>query len=186
VLEWLAAVLEWLAPTTNPPNVHLTAARWGEMAVLEWSRIRMLRYEPHRSDAWGNGVMYYAALGAHVNVIRWARAQGFCWSATAPLGAAHGGNLDLLRWLANQDGCWMDHAHLLNGAAAWNQLKVLEWLVEERRATLHPEASRHAARHGSVEAVEWLRERGCYDDDVCRISARTYPRLLEWMRSNNL
>ena len=53
---------------------------------------------------WGLGVMAYAALGGHFELMKWARADG-CPFHTATLGnAAFGGHLEMYKWAIEQ-GC---------------------------------------------------------------------------------
>ena len=52
----------------------------------------------------GHNTCSAAALGGHLEVLQWARANGCPWDATTCLHAKVGGNIELLNW-AIANGC---------------------------------------------------------------------------------
>jgi hypothetical protein len=121
-----------------------------------------------------------AAKGGHLDVLKWARANGCEWDEDTCVEAVKGGHLEVLQW-ARENGCeWSERTceeaawgkELLGGHAWGPRLDVLQWL----RANGCPwDASTcmGAADGGHLEVLKWARENGCeWDEDTCEAAAR--------------
>ena len=53
---------------------------------------------------WNSDTCYYAALGGHLEVLKWARDNGCEWGKDTCYFAARNGHLDVLKW-ARENGC---------------------------------------------------------------------------------
>ena len=59
-----------------------------------------------------------AAMGGHLEVLQWARANGCPWDEKTCMHAAEGGHLEVLQW-ARANGCpWDVHVHERGGGRA--------------------------------------------------------------------
>ena len=56
---------------------------------------------------WDVETCEFAAFHGHLEVLKWARANGCPWDGQTCSGAAHGGQLDVLKW-ARENGCPWD------------------------------------------------------------------------------
>jgi hypothetical protein len=79
----------------------------------------------------GAKVCSQAALGGHLEVLKWARARNFPWDARTLDGAAKKGHLELMQW-ARANGC------------PWDE-RTYSW----------------ARVSGNVELTEWMKANGC-------------------------
>ena len=66
-----------------------------------------------------------AAMGGHLEVLQWARANGCAWDADTCRDAAGGGHLEVLQW-ARASGCEWDRADCLRWAS--NGRGTREWI----------------------------------------------------------
>ena len=105
-----------------------------------------------------------AALGGHLDILKWARANGCPWSEETCEEAAWGGHLETLQW-ARANGCPWDESTCF-GAALGGHLEILQWA----RANGRPWEVRtceKAARRGHLEILQWARGNGCpWDEDM--------------------
>ncbi len=66
-----------------------------------------------------------AARGGHLEVLKWARANGYQWNIWSCVHAAAGGHLEVLKW-AHKNGCeW--NSGICSVAAERGHLEVLQW-----------------------------------------------------------
>ena len=132
-----------------------------------------------------------AALFGHLEMLKWARANGalmdvWAWNSQLCASAAEGGHLEMLKWLCKKDCAWnvstcsraaegghfemVKWAHL-NGcpwdnwtcmeAAEGRHLQVLQW-ARANGCPWHEEACTAAAEGGHVEVLKWLCANGCH------------------------
>jgi hypothetical protein len=71
--------------------------------------------------------------------------------------AAHSGNISMLNWLRTQSWCQFDY-FACEGAAAGGHLSALQHLRNEGCKWEEDLITWHAARSGSIELVNWLRQ----------------------------
>ena len=141
----------------------LTAARGTNGRSMGRRRAGTLRCCSGRARTAARGTRTHtcsaAALGGHLEVLQWARANG-CpwdrWTCTADY-AARGGSIEVLEWLRT-NGCPWD-SKTCKSAAEGGHLEVLQWL----RANGCPwnEGTEKAAEGGHLEVLQWLRANGC-------------------------
>ena len=173
VLDWLEAVWPDALDRTDP-EVAMYAAFRGSLGALEWLRRR-------RFDM--SEVCDGAANGGHMDVLRWARAKRYPWTADTCAGIAKHGDLATLRWAAEQ-GCPMS-GRVLVEAVLGGHVHVAEWAAENGCEML-ASACAAAATRGSMETLRWLRGRGCaWDHNTCSEAARRGDlAMLAWARQN--
>ncbi len=95
------------------------------------------------------------AREGHLEVLQWARSQGYPWSWNVCAAAASGGHLEVLQWARSQ-GC------------PWNEQTCAD-----------------AARGGHLEMLQWARSQGCpWDEWTCLYAAdKGHMEVLQWARS---
>ena len=100
-------------------------------------------------------VCFNAALGGHLEVLKWLRKKR-SWCYNAFLGAAQSGNLELLKWLwANGMG---RSEEVTCYAARGGHLEALQWLYAKGFLWEKEEIVINAAASGNLEMMEWLRD----------------------------
>ena len=133
---------------TNPLNEDLCtyAARGGHLHVLEWLRERGCR--------WNEYACAYAARGGHLHVVEWLREMGCPCDHTTISYAALAGNIHVMEWLHEKDGRRL-HPLPCDFAAKGGHLPSLQWL-RHREYSLAPSCLLAAASKGHAEVVRWL------------------------------
>jgi len=124
-----------------------------------------------------------AALGGHLDVLRWARENKCSWSKLTCSKAAFGGHLEVLRW-ARENGCEWDE-RTCRCAALGGHLEVLKW-ARANGCPWNESTCRCAADGGHLEVLRWARENGCpWDEVTCYFAAkRGHLEVLKWAREN--
>ena len=85
----------------------------------------------------------WAARNGRLDVLQWARAQGWFWNDWVLTNAAYHGYLPLLKWAQEHDGEWSEDTCSM------------------------------AALNGQWDTLKWLHEQGCpWDADTCARAAR--------------
>ncbi len=100
--DWRDAVAD-RAKNTWRGRQHLLSERLaadGRLATLQWARSTL-------DIPWGRTTCSEAARQGHLDLLRWARAQGCPWDENTCAQAARGGHLGLLQW-ARAQGCPWD------------------------------------------------------------------------------
>jgi hypothetical protein len=137
---------------------------------------------------WDERTCTRAAANGDFRMLRWCVAQGCEVNENTCDAAAEAGHLEMLKWLREEQECpWYDH--IFNAAALGGDLPTLEYLYEHGRAaywSAHTCAC--AATGGSLEAVAWLRARGCpwnYTTIIRAAEGGSVP-IIAWCRENGL
>ena len=101
-----------------------------------------------------------AAVGGHLDVLKWLHKEGCGFSNIATWNAAKGGHLEMLQWMRSQDppAHWDEFTCAF--AAAGGHLETLKWLHSEgcpwgkgmQRSTFNDASSR-----GYLEILRWMR-----------------------------
>jgi hypothetical protein len=121
--------------------VCAAAARNGDLEALK--ALRRVENFP-----WDEHTCAYAAWGCHLEVLKWARANGCLWNESTCAGAAYGGDLAALKW-AREHGCpWNERTCYY--AAEGGHIEVLRW-ARENGAPWTEITRRRAAEKGYVE-----------------------------------
>ena len=94
-----------------------------------------------------------AALGGHLEILRWARQHGFEWGVRTSSRAAAGGHLKVLKWL-RENGCpWDDDIGWF--AAQNGHMDVLRW-AHDTGCPLTEWTFAFAADGGRLDVLRWL------------------------------
>nr|WIL04766.1 ankyrin repeat-containing protein [Cedratvirus duvanny] len=124
-----------------------------------------------------------AAENGHLEVLQWARANGFPWDLSICTIAAKNGHLEVLQW-ARANGCpWNEGT--CTYAAGNGHLEVLQW-ARANGCPWNSNTCSHAALNGHLEILQWARANGCrWNQRTCGNAARNgHLKVLEWARDN--
>ena len=75
-------------------------------AIARRGHLEVLKWARQNGFPWGSSTCYKAALGGHLEVLKWARAKDCPWSTLTCVKAASGGHLAVLRWARNHGCDW--------------------------------------------------------------------------------
>lgn len=151
------------------------AAFYGYLHLVQWAHA--LRAPWEKKDGWLNpendpfNTCEKAMLRGHTAIILWATEAKAPYNGNRMvLAAIEGGHF--LPW------CWEKFAH--SGNIARKQGR--QWL----RTHENTEFCNHAAKHGRLEELHWLREHQVeWNDELCPIAAKNgHQALLEWAMAN--
>jgi hypothetical protein len=106
----------------------------------------------------------YAAYKGDLELLQWARANGFEWGDNTCAFAAFGGHLDLLQW-AYENGC-DEGDDTFCYAARGGSLAIVKW-VYENDLYLGNWARTYAVQSNHVEIIKYLDEIEYYEKDLC-------------------
>lgn len=226
------AILQYLVSKgfTADNEVSIIASRNGDLEMIKWYReqvcctywdeyatdqaasnghLEVLKYldkcELHSN--WNDYSMIWgAAGGGHLEVVKWLRARGCPWTSIATYGAAEQGHLEVLEW-ALENGCPCSDC-AVPGAARNGHLSVLKLLCKNgcqcddstcveavRNGNWHVVkwlhemgylSNRHAGLEASIDISTWLHEHGfAWDERCCRAAAGNGDLdTLKWLREN--
>jgi hypothetical protein len=130
-----------------------------------------------------DNLCFYAAKGGHLELLKWARQNGFPWDSDTCDNAAEGGHLELIKW-ARENGCPWDSGTCAE-AALGGQLEVLKW-ARENGCPWDSDTCAYAALGGHLEVLKWAMENGCHWDDwTCLFAAEGgHLEVLKWAIKN--
>ena len=136
-----------------------------------------------RNFPWGMSTCAFAAWGGHLEMLKWARANGCPWNELTCACAAEHGHLKVLQWARANDCPWNDET--CAKAASGGHLVTLKWL-RENDCPWNEMTCAHAAHCGHLEVLRWAHEKGCpWDWRTCLSAAeRGHIELLRWAREN--
>ena len=122
-----------------------------------------------------------------VDALRWAREQGMPWDHRASEAAGKHGRLETLRML-KACGAPLNPKEVVKKAAAHGHVHVLDYIVDEERyaPVLDEWMCAGAARHGKLEAIQWLRQRHCpwHAWTIVNAAIEGHLHVIEWARAN--
>jgi|TARA_B110000305_G_scaffold237898_1_gene302171 hypothetical protein len=102
-------------------------------------------------------VCKFAALGGQLEVLQWARANGFCrWNEDTCMRAAMNGHLMVIQWL-HANGCPWD-VYTCGTAAEGGYLEALQWLRANGCPWIWRIYEAVATRAQHVDVAAWVRE----------------------------
>ena len=142
--------------------VNHVAAFLGYLDVLKhWEGVP----ENKRSGLWDADTCTDAALGGHLDSLKYLRSQGCPWDSDTCANAAFGGHLEVLQW-ARAQGCPWD-AFTCECAAMNGHLEVLQWARSEG-CDWNARTCKSAPKGGHFELLRWLRINGCpWNESEC-------------------
>jgi hypothetical protein len=116
-----------------------------------------------------------AAVGGHLELIKWLRSRGVPITASAAAGAAQAGHLHVLEWMHEQDpqSGWIRDGAVASGAAFGSHDHILLWF-DSIGGKYSPEICHIFAAKDRLDLLVRARDSGCewYSDTICRAAAR--------------
>lgn len=100
-----------------------------------------------------------AVQGGHLELIKWALANGCDWSAGASQEAAKFGQIEILQWAVSK-GYSVDSSTCA-AAAYGNQFDLLVWLREEAHCDWDVKTTATAANRGCFDILMYAVDAGC-------------------------
>jgi len=119
-----------------------------------------------------------------IELLAWAKDNGFPWDGPICALAAEGGHLAVLVW-AREHGCEWD-AETCEAAAAEGHLTVLQW-ARDHGCEWDTLTCASAARGGHLEVLMWAREQDCpWGISTCDAAAQAgHLAVLQWAREHS-
>ena len=151
-------VLQWLHGQGCPwgSDTFGEAIKGGHLGVLQWAHAHGCPYPV------GPWVCMKAARLGRIDILTWARDQGWPWDQYTCAAAAKHGHFAALQW-ACANGCpWGDV--VCSCAAAHGRLEILQWLrAQEPPCPWSSTTLAEALVKGqnNTEVIQWFRENGC-------------------------
>ncbi len=102
------------------------------MQAAQEGHLEVLRWAHANGCPWDERTCLVAAAYGQLEALHWARSNGCPWDEDACRMAAAHGHLDTLRWVMHS-GCPHTHQDLYNNAEAWDRHGVMAWLEEDAR-----------------------------------------------------
>ena len=154
--------LRWATARGIPYNelISSVAAQAGQAAILRW----LFSQDSGRDVKWHPRTTYVAAGAGHLEVLKYAHANGCPDHEHACAAAAQAGHLGVLQWLLKASAAGESYrsrgAELCAAAARGGKLGVLQWL---RGAGYEWDmlTAFEASAGGHKELAAWAQETGC-------------------------
>ena len=151
--------------------------------AAEGGHLEVLRWARANGCPWSHMTCKAAARSGHLEVRKWMRANGCPWNTETCSGAAEGGHLEVLKW-ARENGCpWNELTCMF--AAKEGHLEVLQW-ARANGCQWNTNTCLFAASGGQLEVLQWARANGCgWDKGTCRAAAQSgHLEMLQWACAN--
>ena len=137
------------------------AAGNGHLEVMRWAR-------ENGCPTHGGEVCARAAKNGHLHILLDLQASGVMFNCTASLAAAQGGQLEVLRWL-RAIGCPWDVGKIYAAAVERGHVGIVALIranqysssIPLRVDPWNPTLTAHAAEHGKLAVLQWLRAHEC-------------------------
>jgi hypothetical protein len=130
---------------------RVTAKSVDSVERLEMARLLKGWVEPLDLCSW-------SAHNGHLEVLKWAWANGCPWNEWTCAHAAMNGHLEVLKW-ARANGCPWDWWTCAN-AASYGRLEVLKW-ARSNGCPWNVWTCQWAAMNGHLEVLKWALANGC-------------------------
>ena len=98
------------------------------------------------------------ASQGYLNILKWARYNGYSWDRRTCAEAARNGHFEVLQW-ACYAGCEWNSDTTINAAES-GRLDILMW-AKSWGCPISDEICFSATKHGHLEILKWARENGC-------------------------
>jgi hypothetical protein len=145
------------------------AALAGDVEKLHWLHVEQHCQLPDDATA-------SSAKSGSVDLLRWLQQQGAVFSAATSMSAAESGQLQVLQFLHTQ-GCAIESRRVCHAAALRGDIPMLQFLHSISHLTIDGVVQLYAARHGSVELMQWLQEHGAAVSQMTLVYAVMYGHL---------
>eukprot|EP00953_Heterococcus_sp_UTEX-ZZ885_P009330 5509-Heterococcus_DN1.PRE.2 len=127
-----------------------------------------------------------AANGGSISILRWLKAEGWCaFDKYTCASAALGGHLAALQFFRSEGCAWSEH-DMLRFAARSGSVELVDWLRQQQGIVMDARAMSAAASRGLTAMCAYLRSISCeWPDQTCDSTA-THGHLdtLRWLRTN--
>lgn len=173
--------VEHLYPRPSIYNTHLFTTtianlipsnRVCEIAAA-LGRLDIMQWARTNGYTWNNLTCMNAAEYEHFELLQWAHANGAVLSIGCVYVAANVGNLQIIQWLI-ANGCPHDFKNIAMDATYEGHLHILEWLKENDN--LVPNLCNMAARAINVKVLKWARAQNMpWDESTCIIASSGIP-----------
>ncbi len=188
-------ILKWSQLNNYHIDVNgfsIIAARTGQLDILKWLVGNKNNVNTEVDDGTDTSLLCSeetepdicseAASNGHIEILKWAKENGYKLNTTACSTAALNGHFDVLKWL-RENGCPWDKISCSN-AAKNGHFEILKWLRENDCPWGNTCIS--AAYHGQFEILKWAYENGCpWTSDTCKFAAYSgHFEILKWLRKN--
>jgi hypothetical protein len=149
----------------------IKAANARQLEVLKWAHSRGLYFTSTVSSR--------AAEAGNAEIVEWLVSIKCPFSTCAPVFAAEGGHVDVLRLIPRE----VFTEYVATMAVERDQLKTLEWLVDNDYPHNMTAMCSGAARRGNLEIIEWLYSRRLYSPGIVTMYAlaRGHAHILQWV-----
>jgi hypothetical protein len=143
----------------------------------------VLQWARMQGYPWWEGTCTGAAKGGHLAVLKYLRRSGCPWGEGALLGAAEEGHLWALSWLRRRGCPWSNR--VCEAAAGRGRLRVLQWAHLQGCAWSRDRCCLEAATHGHLEVLEWCLVEEPGEDQVSHLLAAALgaqqPGVVDWL-----
>ena len=149
-------ILQWLLlENSNDYTIFLysNAAAKGHFEILKWAKKHGIQDSCTAED-----IAFWAASIGNLEMLQWVLEN---FPSTPENLMAHASSVEMLEWLKSAG--YQPHS-ALGRAAGRGNIDVLRWLLENNGMEDYDDmqyACAYAARNGKLEALKWLREKGC-------------------------
>eukprot|EP00173_Palmaria_palmata_P000761 Plantae.Rhodophyta-Palmaria_palmata.ctg13768.p1 GENE.Plantae.Rhodophyta-Palmaria_palmata.ctg13768~~Plantae.Rhodophyta-Palmaria_palmata.ctg13768.p1 ORF type:complete len:319 (-),score=6.47 Plantae.Rhodophyta-Palmaria_palmata.ctg13768:57-941(-) len=158
--------------------------KWACTNAAIGGHLELLQWLRANDCPWGTETAWRAARNGDTPMLQWMKANGCPWDEHCVYEAAGSGHVDLLVWLRVNDCPWPDMALLTTFTAECGQLEVLKWM-EANGYTFGRDCMFRAVVAGQLECVYWLAaNRHCVWNAYCTYAAasRGCFQSLNWAR----
>src|SRR5579872_647404 len=143
-------------------DVCTIAAGHGYLEIIQWAIIKNLIWNP-------DICFRAAAINGHLEILKWAKTNGYTFKPSIFKFAAESGQLEILKWFWENDEKLFDCRFCLNiivasDVARQGHLEVFKWL-REKNCPWDSNICSFAAMHGHLHIIQWARENGCDWDE---------------------
>jgi hypothetical protein len=145
--------------------------------------LEMLKWAKKNGYNWDEITCSLASKGGHLEILKWARENNCPWDEVVCVEAANGGHFSILKW-ARENGCpWNED--VCSEAACNGHIEILKW-ARENGCPWNKEVSYLAAYGGHLEILKWARENKCpWGKGTCILAAsKGHLEILKWASKN--
>lgn len=181
----------------DPTKVHLqsisrNAAEKGDLAMLKWCLAQGCSIQPETYNL--------VARSGNCEIMRWLISLDpeiifESYNENCGVGeaieyeAAESGNIEMMKLLLEHDPSITMTEGLLEFAAFYGKISMMEWLMDKFSFTLNSEVAYEAARGGQVNVLHWIRDKIPnfeYDIGIMNNAAdEGHLHVIQWLRSMN-
>lgn len=146
----------------------------------------MLKWAKEHGCEWKLDTCTAAAKHGRLEVLKYARANGYNMSMLAVIEAVHGGHLEVVGWL-NDVGYKANQNFVTNAAMESFRIDVLQWLYDSGYLTDLEEIVDLAIARSNLEVLKWAEDKGFSDWQACitSFSVEIDISVVKWLMERN-